>query len=132
MLFFYNGFTGAIAATHRQMLDGIRQEVLYFRFAVEQAIYRPAGDCAPLPRVFIIEPADPNPVLEKSLKKIALLLILICLALMLDGTLSYDIFDLRVNSWAGWMGVLLALTIFAAIAWAESTKKSGEKNNRRN
>jgi len=65
------------------------------------------------------------------LKKIALLLILICLALMLDGTLSDGLFDLRIGSWAGWMGVLLALVIFAAIAWAESTQKSSKKNNRR-
>ena len=53
------------------------------------------------------------------------------LALLLDGTLSYDIFDLRVLTFTGWLGLLLVFVICGSIAWADSAKKNQKKNNQR-
>jgi hypothetical protein len=65
------------------------------------------------------------------LKKAILFSILVVLALLLDGTLSYDIFDLRMLSSAGWLALLLVAIMCGTIAWAESTQKSEKKNNPR-
>ena len=64
-----------------------------------------------------------------KLKKTILFIILMVLALLLDGTLSYDIFDLRTLSLAGWLGLFLGLIICAVIAWAESPKKTDKQHN---
>ena len=53
------------------------------------------------------------------------------LALLLDGTLSYDIFDLGALSLSGWLGLLLVSVLCGTIAWAESAKKNQNKNNPR-
>lgn len=63
------------------------------------------------------------------LKKAILFSILVVLALLLDGTLSYDIFDLRTLSSTGWLALLLVGIMCGTIAWAESTQKSGKENN---
>lgn len=65
------------------------------------------------------------------MKKYVFLIILIALGILVDGALSYDIFDLRLGSPAGWIGILLTLTIFITIFWAESTKKDEKKNTPR-
>ncbi|GJL78776.1 MAG: hypothetical protein NPINA01_17650 [Nitrospinaceae bacterium] len=65
------------------------------------------------------------------MKKAGLFFILMVLALLLDGTLSYDIFDLRVLSFTGWLGLLLVVLICGTIAWAESAKKNEKQNSRR-
>lgn len=65
------------------------------------------------------------------MKKAILFFILMVLALLLDGTLSYDIFDLNMLSFTGGLGLLLVLIICGAIAWAESAKKNEKENNRR-
>ncbi len=62
------------------------------------------------------------------MKKIAVLFIVIVLALIIDGTLTHDIFDYRLDSISAWLGLLLALVIFAIIALADSAKKDGKGN----
>jgi hypothetical protein len=52
-----------------------------------------------------------------------LLLILALLALLFDGTLSFDILDFRLDSFVDWFGLFLVVVIVVAIAWAESAKK---------
>ncbi len=64
------------------------------------------------------------------LRTISILLI-VALAVALDGWLTYDFLDFRIDTPAKWLGVLLALILVAVIYWAEATKKSGQKNNRR-
>ena len=58
--------------------------------------------------------------------KLALLLILAVLALLFDGTLSYDILDFRLDSFVDWLGFFLVVIIIVTIAWAESTKKDNK------
>ena len=67
----------------------------------------------------------PRP-LEQALKKLALLLILAVLALLFDGTLSYDILDFRLKTFADWLGFFLIVIIVVTIAWAESPKKDNK------
>jgi hypothetical protein len=55
-----------------------------------------------------------------------LLLILALLALLFDGTLSFDILDFRLDSFVDWFGLFLVVVIVVAIAWAESAKKDKE------
>lgn len=55
-----------------------------------------------------------------------LLLILSALALLLDGTLSYDIFDYRLDSFTDWFGLFLVVIIFVAIIWTEPAKKDNK------
>lgn len=65
------------------------------------------------------------------MKKAILFFTLAALALLLDGTLSYDIFDPRTLSFTGWLGLLLILLMCVTIAWAESPKKDEKDNNSR-
>jgi len=60
------------------------------------------------------------------LKKLILLLILAALALLLDGALSFDILDFRLDSFTDWFGFFLVVVIFVAIAWVESHKKNNK------
>jgi hypothetical protein len=60
------------------------------------------------------------------LKKAVLLLILAALALLFDGTLSFDILDFRLDSFTDWLGFFLAVVIIVSIAWAESPKKDNK------
>ncbi|PIQ97445.1 MAG: hypothetical protein COV67_04170 [Nitrospinae bacterium CG11_big_fil_rev_8_21_14_0_20_56_8] len=63
------------------------------------------------------------------MKKLALLLILIPIALFLDGTLSKDVFDYRITTFSGWLGLLLLVMIAGVLVWAEATKNHEKENN---
>jgi hypothetical protein len=62
------------------------------------------------------------------LKKGVLLLTLALLALLLDGTLSFDILDFRLETFSDWLGFFLIVIIVVTIAFAESPKKDENKN----
>jgi uncharacterized membrane protein (DUF441 family) len=62
------------------------------------------------------------------LKKAALLLTLAVLAMLFDGTLSFDILDFRLESFSDWLGVFLVAIIIVTIAWSDSPKKDEHKN----
>lgn len=65
------------------------------------------------------------------MKKFILLLILVVLALAVDGTLTYDIFDFRMDTLTTWLGLILFLAILGIISWADSAKKHEKKNTPR-
>jgi hypothetical protein len=60
------------------------------------------------------------------LKKAALLLLLAVLAMLFDGTLSFDILDFRLRTFSDWLGLFLVVIIIVTIAWAESPKKNNK------
>ena len=69
-------------------------------------------------------PATPR----KVLKKLLFLILIIAILLAVDGALTYDIFDYRVDSLPKLLAVLILIFIFAGIAWADSSKKHEDKN----
>lgn len=62
------------------------------------------------------------------MKKAALLLLLAFAALILDGTLAYDILDFRRETWYGWFMVLLVLLIAVILILADHSKKDGDED----
>ncbi|VAX31046.1 hypothetical protein MNBD_NITROSPINAE05-1069 [hydrothermal vent metagenome] len=60
------------------------------------------------------------------MKKTALLLTLAVLAMLFDGTLSFDILDFRLQSFSDWLGFFLVTIIVVIIAWAESPKNNNK------
>lgn len=63
-----------------------------------------------------------------SLKKAALLLLLATAALILDGTLTYDILDFRRETWYGWFMLFLVLLIGVILIVADHSKKDGNED----
>lgn len=63
------------------------------------------------------------------MKKTLLLALLVLVALIIDGTLTYDIFDFREETRGGWMMILLAGFLLAIVAIADSSKKHDDKDN---
>ncbi len=63
------------------------------------------------------------------LKKSILLIVFILIALALDGTLNYELFDFSTRPVAKAVGILLFLFILGTLVWAEAVKKDGKKNN---
>ena len=53
-------------------------------------------------------------------------MILALLALLFDGTLSYDILDFRLRTFSDWLGLFLVAIIIVTIAFAESPKKNNK------
>lgn len=63
------------------------------------------------------------------MKKTLILALLVLVALIIDGTLTYDIFDFREETRGGWMMILLAGFLLAIVAIADSSKKHDDKDN---
>lgn len=61
------------------------------------------------------------------MKKIFLLLIVATFAIFIDGTLTHDIFDYRLDSFSKWATLILVIGIFVVIAWPETTKNNEKK-----
>jgi len=62
-------------------------------------------------------------------KKIILLITIVAFAIFLDGSLTHDIFDYRIDSFPKWAIIILIVGIFASIAWPKNTKNNENKNN---
>ena len=62
------------------------------------------------------------------MKKIILLIIIAALAIFVDGTLTHDIFDYRIDSFPKWAIIILIVGIFVSIAWPKNTKNNENKN----
>ena len=58
-------------------------------------------------------------------KKILLIIVAAC-AIFIDGTLTHDIFDYRLDSFSKWATLILILGIFVSISWPKTIKN---KNN---
>jgi len=56
------------------------------------------------------------------LKKFAVLMSLVTLALIIDGTMSYDIFDFRPETIKVWLVLALVVIIGLVIVIADSSK----------
>ena len=63
------------------------------------------------------------------IRKSLLLIIIAVFAILIDGSLTNDIFDYRLDSFSKWATVILILVIFVAIFWPKTTKNSKDKNN---
>jgi len=56
------------------------------------------------------------------IKKSFLLIIVAACVIFIDGTLTYDIFDYRLDSFSKWASLILVLGIFASISWPKTIK----------
>ena len=56
------------------------------------------------------------------MKKIIFLIIIAALSIFIDGTLTHDIFDYRIDSFPKWATIILIIGIFVSIAWPKNTK----------
>ena len=63
------------------------------------------------------------------MKKLILLIILIALALGIDGTLTRDIFDYRIETVTGWLVLALIIAVVLVIVLANAAKKNDKGNN---
>jgi putative Mn2+ efflux pump MntP len=64
-----------------------------------------------------------------TLKKFAVLMGLVILALIIDGTMSYDIFDSRPETIKVWLVLALIVIIGLVIVIADSSKTNNKKDN---
>ena len=66
---------------------------------------------------------------NETLKKFAVLMSLIILALIVDGTMSYDIFDARPETIKMWLVFALIVIIGLVIVIADSSKAPKKRDN---
>ena len=64
-----------------------------------------------------------------TLKKFAVLIGLVILALIVDGTMSYDIFDSRPETIKMWLVLALIVIIGLVIVVADSSKINNDQDN---
>ena len=64
------------------------------------------------------------------MKKLAALTGLIIVLLIIDGTMTYDIFDLKHQSTEFWLALALSILIFIVILVAEYATPGDNKDNR--
>jgi putative Mn2+ efflux pump MntP len=64
-----------------------------------------------------------------TLKKFTVLMGLVLLALIVDGTMSYDIFDARPESIKMWLVLALIVIIGLVIVIADSSKTNNNQDN---
>ena len=57
------------------------------------------------------------------IKKSFLLIIVAACAIFIDGTLTHDILDYRLDSFSKWATLILVLGIFISISWPKTIKK---------
>lgn len=63
------------------------------------------------------------------MKKFAVLMGLVILALIIDGTMSYDIFDARPETYKMWLVLGLIVIIGLIIVVADSSKTNHNQDN---
>ncbi|MEE8259404.1 MAG: hypothetical protein V3R14_00245 [Nitrospinaceae bacterium] len=63
------------------------------------------------------------------MKKFAVLMGLVILALIVDGTMSYDIFDARPETLKMWLVLALIVIIGLVIVIADSSKTNNDQDN---
>jgi hypothetical protein len=64
------------------------------------------------------------------IKKSLLLIIIAICAIFIDGTLTHDIFDYRLDSFSKWASTILILIIILLISWPQSNKKNKTFNKK--
>ena len=63
------------------------------------------------------------------MKKIILLILFATCAIFIDGTLTHDIFDYRIDSFSKWATIILIIGIFFSIGWPKDSKNSENKKD---
>ncbi len=63
------------------------------------------------------------------IKKIFSLTIMAACAIFVDGTLTHDILDYRLDSFSKWATVVLIFGIFLSISWPKTNKNNNDSNN---
>ncbi|MEC7640682.1 MAG: hypothetical protein VYC17_00860 [Nitrospinota bacterium] len=58
------------------------------------------------------------------MKKFSFLLVIVVIALVVDGILTYDLLEFKIDTLSEWLAVGLILAIICTIYWAEANKKS--------
>ena len=58
------------------------------------------------------------------MKKIFLLIFIVTLVIFIDGTLTHDIFEYRLDSFSKWATFILILGILISIVWPKSSKEN--------
>ena len=66
------------------------------------------------------------------MKKIISLIIIAALAIFVDGTLTHDIFDYRIDSFSKWATIFLIIGIFLTLAWPKYDKNKTSLPNNKN
>ena len=66
------------------------------------------------------------------MKKIILLIIIAALAIFIDGTLTHDIFDYRIDSFSQWATILLIIGIFVTLVWPKDGKNKTSLSSNNN
>lgn len=66
------------------------------------------------------------------MKKIILLIIIAALAIFIDGTLTHDIFDYRIDSFSKWATILLIIGIFVTLVWPKDGKNKTSLSRNKN
>ena len=62
-------------------------------------------------------------------KKSFLLIIAAASAIFIDGTLTHDIFDYRLDSFSKWATLILILGVFVSILWPKTNQNKKNTNN---
>jgi undecaprenyl pyrophosphate phosphatase UppP len=65
-------------------------------------------------------------------KKITLLIIVAAVAIFVDGTLTHDIFDYRIDSFSKWATIFLIIGILLTLAWSKNGKNKTSLPNNKN
>jgi len=63
------------------------------------------------------------------MRKNLLLIVVAVGAIFIDGTLTHDIFDYRLDSFSKWTTFILILGIFVSILLPKTNKINKDKNN---
>ncbi len=63
------------------------------------------------------------------IKKIFLLTITVACAIFVDGTLTHDILDYRLDSFSKWATVILIVAILLSISLPKTNKNNNDSNN---
>lgn len=63
------------------------------------------------------------------MKKYLIFILLVILAVLIDGSLAYDILDYKIDTPFRWLGLFLILGILGALLWTDGAKKRGNGNN---
>ncbi|MFQ5673920.1 MAG: hypothetical protein ACE5G9_12600 [Nitrospinales bacterium] len=58
------------------------------------------------------------------MKKFSLLLSVVVLTLIIDGVLTYDIFEFKIDTFWEWLTLGLILVVIGTIYWVETGKKN--------
>ena len=67
--------------------------------------------------------------MKSTLKKFAILASLVSLAIIVDGTMSYDIFDSRPETLKMWLVLALIVVIGFVIVVADNSKTNNNQDN---